>query len=199
MYTGLVKNESAVRGRTRRAILAAAPSVLARNRSATLADIAEAAGVGRSTLHRYFSDREELIKEVVEDSLMVINRSIDEAALGQGPPVEALRRLVAAMLDVAHRLMFLWGDPRVLEVFEKSASNENGAEPAQPVLDLIQRGQAEGVFDPEVSADWIQNVLWAVVYTGVEQVDKGQIPRHGVYAAVVRTLENGVRTRDHLS
>jgi hypothetical protein len=55
---------------------------------------------------------------------------------------------------------------------------------------------AEGVFDPELSADWIQNVLWAVVYTGVDHVDKGLLPRHGVYAMVIRTLENGIRPRD---
>jgi AcrR family transcriptional regulator len=192
-----MRNESGVRGRTRRAILAAAASVLARNRAATLADIAEAAGVGRSTLHRYFSDREELINAVVEDSLTVINESIDEAALGQGPPAEAMRRLVAAMLDVAHRLMFLWGDPRVLEAFEKPTPDEECAESApRSVLSMIERGQAEGVFDPELSADWIQNVLWAIVYTGVDQVDKGLIPRHGVYAMVIRTLENGIRPRD---
>ncbi|WP_103936134.1 TetR/AcrR family transcriptional regulator [Thermomonospora echinospora] len=189
-----MENESGVRGRTRRAILAAAASVLARDRAATLADIAEAAGVGRSTLHRYFADREELINAVVEDSLTVISQSIDEAALGQGPPLEAMRRLVAAMLDVADRLMFLWGDPRVLDAFDKSSPAEDGSEAApQSVADLIERGQAEGVFDPEVSVDWIQNVLWAVVYTGVEQVEKGLMPRHGVHATVVRTFENGIR------
>jgi AcrR family transcriptional regulator len=32
--------------------------VLARDPTATLADIAQAAGVGRSTLHRYFADRD---------------------------------------------------------------------------------------------------------------------------------------------
>lgn len=186
-----------MRGRTRHAILASAASVLARNRVATLADIAEAAGVGRSTLHRHFSDREELINAVVEDSLAVINQSIDEAAIGQGPPAEAMRRLVAAMLDVAHRLMFLWGDPRVLEAFEKPAEDEESTEPApRSVLNMIERGQAEGVFDPELSADWIQNVLWAIVYTGVDHVDKGLLPRHGVYAVVIRTLENGIRPRD---
>jgi AcrR family transcriptional regulator len=192
-----MENESGVRGRTRRAILASAASVLARNRVATLADIAEAAGVGRSTLHRHFADREELINAVVEDSLLVVNQSIDEAALGQGPPAEAMRRLVAAMLDVAHRLMFLWGDPRVLEAFEQPAPDEECAEPApRSVLGMIERGQAEGVFDPKLSADWIQNVLWAVVYTGVDQVDKGSLPRHGVYAMVIRTLENGIRPLD---
>lgn len=59
--------ESGARGRTRRAILGAAASVLSRRRDATLADIA-AAEVGRSTLQRYFPDREMLLSAVVEDS-----------------------------------------------------------------------------------------------------------------------------------
>ncbi len=42
------------RNRTERAILEAAVSVLARDRAATLPQIAQAAGVGRTTLHRYF-------------------------------------------------------------------------------------------------------------------------------------------------
>ncbi|MFJ8713121.1 TetR family transcriptional regulator [Streptomyces violaceus] len=61
--------ESGARGRTRRAILGAAASVLSRRRDATLADIAAAADAGRSTLQRYFPDREMLLSAVVEDSL----------------------------------------------------------------------------------------------------------------------------------
>jgi AcrR family transcriptional regulator len=195
MYTPSMRIESGVRGRTRRAILESAASVLARDRAATLADIAEAAGVGRSTLHRHFADREDLINAVVEDSLTVVNRSIDAAALGKGSPVEAMRRLVAALLEVAHRLMFLWGDPRVLEAFEKPAADGDGSAP-RSVRNLIERGQAEGAFDPELSVDWIQTVTWAIVYTGVDHVDRGSLPRHAVYATVIRTLENGIRPRD---
>ncbi|HZC09115.1 MAG TPA: helix-turn-helix domain-containing protein, partial [Mycobacterium sp.] len=60
---------SGSQARTRAAILAATASVLARNRSATLPDIADAAGVGRTTLHRYFADRERLIQEATVDSI----------------------------------------------------------------------------------------------------------------------------------
>ncbi|MDQ3577436.1 MAG: TetR/AcrR family transcriptional regulator, partial [Actinomycetota bacterium] len=42
------------RARTRRAILDAAISVLSRNPAASLAEVAEAAQVGRTTVHRYF-------------------------------------------------------------------------------------------------------------------------------------------------
>ena len=176
-----------VRSRTRRAILGAAASVLARDRSATLADIAEAAEVGRSTLHRYFPDREGLLEAVVEDSLETLDRAVAEAALDQGPPLEAMRRLFTAMVEVGDRILFLFGDPRVLE-------GRQDPEPSdRPVIGLIERGQAEGVFDRQVGAGWIEHVLWALVYTAAEEAANGRLPRHGVTATAIRTFEHGIR------
>jgi AcrR family transcriptional regulator len=183
---------SGVRTRTRSAILAAAASVLARDRTATLSDIAEASGVGRTTLHRYFPDRESLIEAAVKDSIQAIQQSVTEAVLDQGPPLDAMRRAVAAMVAVGDRLMFVFGDPSVLEGY---GAGGGAAPPDDPVIDLIRRGQAEGVFDPEVSASWIQHVLWVLVYRGCEDADSGELPRHGVTATVIRTLENGIHAR----
>ncbi|WP_433420763.1 TetR/AcrR family transcriptional regulator [Microtetraspora malaysiensis] len=184
--------ESGVRGRTRRAILAAAASALARDRGATLADIAEAAQVGRSTLHRYFPDRHDLLNATIVDSFRVVEQSIAAAAVDQGPPREAMRRLITAMVDVGDRLAFLFGDPRVLE--ENSACFEPDAS-VPTALSLIERGQAEGVFDPQVSAEWIQEMLYAITYTGWEAAERGLLPRHGVTSTVIRTFENGLAVR----
>jgi AcrR family transcriptional regulator len=187
-----VPSKTSVRSRTRGAILAAAAVVLARDRAATLPDIAEAAGVGRTTLHRYFPDRESLIEAALEDSIQAISQSVAEAALDQGPPMDAMRRAVAAMVAVGDRLMFVFGDPRVLQGYRAPAGV---VPPSDPVLDLIKRGQAEGAFDPEVSASWIQHVLWVLVYRGCEDADSGELPRHGITATVIRTLENGIHMR----
>lgn len=187
-----VPSTTSVRSRTRGAIVAAAASVLARDRTATLPDIAEAAGVGRTTLHRYFPDRESLIEAAVEDSIQAIYQSVAEAALHRGPSMDAMRRAVAAMVAVGDRLMFVFGDPRVLEGY---GAPDAVVPPDDPVIDLIKRGQAEGVFDPEVSASWIQHVLWVLVYRGCEDADRGELPRHGITATVVRTLENGIHVR----
>jgi AcrR family transcriptional regulator len=187
-----VPSKTSVRSRTRGAILAAAASVLARDRAATLPDIAEAAGVGRTTLHRYFPDRESLIEAAVEDSIQAIYQSVAEAALQQGPSMDAMRRAVAAMVAVGDRLMFVFGDPRLLQGYR---APDGVVPPSDPVLDLIERGQAEGAFDPEVSASWIQHVLWVLVYRGCEDADSGELPRHGITATVIRTLENGIHVR----
>jgi hypothetical protein len=59
-----------------------------------------------------------------------------------------MHRAVAAMVAVGDRLMFVFGDPRLLEGY---AAPDGRVAPHDPVIELIKRGQAEGVFDPEVS------------------------------------------------
>ena len=184
--------ESRVRARTRRAILTAAASLLARNRGATLAEIAEAADVGRTSLHRYFPDRESLIDAVVKDSAGVMGRAVHEARLDDDDPVRALRRLVATMLDAGDHLLFLYGDPGVRAAYEslREPGDRTGA-----VAGLIERGRAEGVFDSGVSSAWTESVLWALVYVGCDAVHQGRLLRHEALDSVLRSLENGMRVR----
>ncbi|MDN3265741.1 TetR/AcrR family transcriptional regulator [Streptomyces sp. CSDS2] len=184
--------ETGVRGRTRRAILNAAASVLSRRRDATLADIAAGAEVGRSTLQRYFPDREELVSAVIEDCLRLLDESLKAAHIDKGPPLDALRRLVTAMLDAGDQVLFLYGDPRISEAI----TARGGPDPAaEEIGRLIRRGQAQGVLDPDVSSDWIEHVLWAHVSAGCTAVSRGKLPRHGAASWVIRTLENGIGTR----
>ncbi|WP_033424474.1 TetR/AcrR family transcriptional regulator [Actinomadura flavalba] len=191
----MTESVTGVRGRTRRAILAAAAAVLARDRAATVADIARAADVGRSTVHRYFPERDDLVRAVVEDSLEVVERAGADARLDQGTPLEALRRLIAGYVAAGDRIRFLWGDPDVLAGHGTPADDPDCPPVQDPMLDLVTRGQAAGVLDPDVEPVWVQNVLWALVYTGVELAEQGVLPRHGVVAHVVRTFENGVLAR----
>jgi AcrR family transcriptional regulator len=180
--------ESGVRGRTRRAILDASAAALARDRAATLADIAAAAGVGRSTLQRYFPDRVALLNAVVTDSLRAVGQATADAALGEGSPLEAMRRLITAMVGAGDRVLFLYGDPRVLD-----RDGETAADGSAEVIRLIERGQAAGVFDPQVGAAWIAQVLWALVYAGCDAAGRGTLPRPAAAATVIRAFESGVR------
>ncbi|OXM72859.1 MULTISPECIES: TetR/AcrR family transcriptional regulator [Amycolatopsis] len=181
-----------VRGRTRRAILAAAASVLSRRRDASLADIAAAADVGRSTVQRYFPDRDTLVSEVIADCLRLLDEALKDARIEQGPARDALRRLVTAMLDVGDQVLFLYGDARIREVI----AVQDEPDPAAEEVDrLIRRGQAEGILDAEVSCDWIEHVLWAHVAAGCTAISEGKLPRHGASEWVIRTLENGIGAR----
>jgi AcrR family transcriptional regulator len=180
--------ESGTRSRTRRAILDATVTVLGRNRTATLGEIAQAAEVGRSTLHRYFPDRDVLVQAAVEDALAYIGTQFGGAAIDQGAPADAMRRLVTALVDAGPQILFVFGDPAIMDTLPDDEDDPTNV----AMLDLIRRGQAEGVFDSEVDAAWIQDVIWALVYSGAEAAARGRLPRHGVVANVIRTLEQGI-------
>jgi len=161
--------------------------VLGRNPAATMPEIAEAAAVGRTTVHRYFADRDTLIRAATADAIRALQEAIDDASPVQGSALDATRRVISAMVSVADRILFLFGDPRVL-----AQDPDHAGSAARSVLRLIERGQAEGVFDAELSATWIQHSLWALVYRGCEDAERGELPRHEVARVVARTLEHGI-------
>ena len=191
---------SGSQARTRAGILAATASVLARNRSATLPDIANAAGVGRTTLHRYFADRERLIHEATQDSIRVIDETIAQAATDQGPALDAMHRYINAVVSSGDRILFLFRDttaPRYSACGSATRISEAVNEPnREPVIALIKRGQDEGAFDPELSVAWIEHALYALIRQGCEDANRGDMLRHTVAPTVIRTFERGICTPD---
>ena len=178
---------SGVQTRTRAAILAATAYALAVNRTATMPEIATAAGVGRTTLHRYFADRATLIYEATLDSIRVLTEAVDEAATEAGPALDAMRRFITAGVSIGERLVFLFGDPAVLRDIPPAQSPNE-----ELVIDLIKRGQDEGVFDPDLNTTWIWHALYGLILRGCEQAIAGALPRHTVAPLIIRTFERGV-------
>jgi AcrR family transcriptional regulator len=181
------KQLSGVQARTRAAILAATASALAANRTATMPEIANVAGVGRTTLHRYFADRETLIYEATLDSIRVLTEAVDEAATEDGPALDAMRRFITAGVSISERLVFIFGDSAVLRDIPPAQSPNE-----EVVINLITRGQHEGVFDPDLDPTWIWHALYALILRGCEQAIAGALPRHTVAPLIIRTFERGV-------
>lgn len=177
--------------RTRAAILAATASVLADDRSATLPDIARAAGVGRTTVHRYFNDRESLVREATSDAVRILEAMLEGAGVDDGPAVDAMRRVIAAMVAIGDRIVFLFGDPRVMESLPPHQQPNGDV----LVTRLIERGQRDGTFDSELPALWIKHTLWSLVLRGCQDVRNGDLPTYAVTAAIIRTFEHGVGQR----
>lgn len=182
---------SGTQARTRAAIIEAAAVVLADDRTATLPDIAKAAGVGRTTVHRYFPDRESLINETILDSVRVVSDAVTAAAPEDGCPIDAMRRVINAMISVGNRILFLFDDPAVTRGMPPESLPD-----ASRLIRLIERGQADGVFDREVSALWIEHSLFGLVTWACQDSNNGLMPRHAAAPAVIRTFERGVRARD---
>lgn len=178
---------TSAQSRTRTAILDATASVLARDRRATLPEIAAAAGVARSTVHRYFVDRDRLVYEATVASLHVINETLTAAATDQGPAIEAMRRLITMLVPEGDRIVFLFADPVMLRDLPPEHQPNT-----RPIDELIARGQADGVFDPGLSVEWIRIALFGLLVRASREAAHGIVARSSIVTSLTRIFERGV-------
>ena len=176
--------EGGPRSRTRRAILDAAMSVLAENPTASLADIASAAEVGRSTLHRYFAERTDLLRGLALHVHALSNAAIERAEPDCGAPVEALRRVVECQLDLGPIVPFVYNEPSLTSDLGIAAELDKGDE---VIVEVLDRAATQGTAGPP---GWPRLVFWALLHAGYESAKQGT-PRVQVVDAIMASLTNG--------
>jgi AcrR family transcriptional regulator len=184
------RGETAARLRTRRAILDAAVGVLSQDLSASLADIAAAAGVGRTTLHRYFPDRTHLLTALSLMAADKIATATSDAAPDQGTGLDALDRLCQRLFELGDILMLVFSAPEL--AISQTWEEESPADRA--VLQIVERGHADGTIDPELDGPWIQQVLWAMLYSAWQHIQGNGVPKHSTLSACLRSLRKSVST-----
>lgn len=180
------------RARTRRAILDAAAAQWSADPMASLGQVASAAGVGRATIHRYFSDRLALHAALITDSWTVLREAIEAARPGADSAMDVIQRVVTAMVYVGDRVRFLF---TATEGTPSEADAGIAHQVDELVLAEIERGQREGTLDSTVPARWIELMIWSTVYTGLQAAADGIVSRHGVDALVRRTLYRATSAR----
>lgn len=139
-------------------ILDAAMGVLAeRGGDVSLNEIAEAAGLTRSALYRYFPNRESLTSEVFARCFDTSKRVLEEVFEQSGSPTQALRSLVERSAWGYHREGAREG--MVLNLQAILAAAQGATETEAPVIDrevvdaairLARQASADGEFREDV-------------------------------------------------
>ncbi|MBO9704265.1 MAG: TetR/AcrR family transcriptional regulator [Arthrobacter sp.] len=159
------------RDRTRRALLESGIAVLVASPGAALGAVARHAGVARSTLHRYFADRAELVEAINSHVESQYDEALKGADIESGTGYEAFERIVEELQDRIE-LFSWWMQTIHLEV------DDFDSEPDRQLLSAIRRGQADGTIDDSLTAEWIHTMLWTTLWTAHKQVTlNGQRPR----------------------
>lgn len=164
-YDEVMSDLSPTAMRTRESIITASIALLSIRPEAPMTDVADAAGVSRSTLHRYFPDRESLIRELNAFAAAHWQRTISCADLDSGTGLEAFRRLCLGLMDSLDVLKWWMSRPEVwegIEEFHGPTENEDGK-----IIGAIARGQGDGTIDTDLRPEWLYNVLWSVLYAAV--------------------------------
>ncbi|MGH3587531.1 MAG: TetR/AcrR family transcriptional regulator [Pseudonocardia sp.] len=183
-----VVDESSTRARTRRAILDAGVRVLSRHVGASLAEVATAAGVGRTTMHRYFPERADLLAGISVDLLEQIDAATVRARPDEGPAVAALERVCQSYFALQDGLRLMLNEPQLFA----SPHWEEVTDADRALLRIVERGQAAGTMDPDLTPAWVLSMLWSLLHGAWLHVDLDDVPEHDALALCLRTLRKAV-------
>jgi len=179
-----------------RGILESAARLLVVDRGASLGRIADAAGVGRTTLHRHFRSREALIRAIAMDAVEECEVAIREARLEEGSAREATGRLFEALIPVGERYHFLLAEA---QLDEDPALSEAEERISGPIRDLIERGKEDGTFRADVPTAWALNAMGALLFAAWEGVRDGELAPRETPVLVTETLFSGLTGRSRAS
>ncbi len=179
--------ESPTRARTRRAILDAAVDCWGLDSSASLGDIAGRAGVSRTTLHRYFPDRADLLQELARHVGQLVQEAVERARPDSGHPLEALRRLAEEHYDLGPILLHLYEVPAVAEDTDVWSWSEAGT--PDPLEDLLTRLAPD--LRPELPVSWLRESFWSLLYVGWGMARRQSLPRHEILDSTMLLFTRG--------
>lgn len=186
--------------RSRDAVLEAVTAILVERPDATLAEIAGLVGIGRTTLYRLFPTREDVLRAVALDAIGHLSAvyalaGVPRAFSGQmteEESVSAFRRLVALLIPLGPRLMFLL---RARELEDDTSVRRELAALDAIVESAVARGQGAGSLNGSASALWVAESLYALVYVAWEQVHSGRLASLAAPELVLDTWLSGVAGR----
>lgn len=178
---------------TRRAILDAAAAVLPTNSAASLADVAAAAGMGRTTVHRHFATREDLLTALAVDAIERLDTAVTACRLDDGPVPAVMSRIATALVPMADEFRFLEVGPEVWQV--GGEVEKRWYRLADRLEAVVDRGKREGDIRSDLPTAWIVDLVASAVWCAGDSIRDGRIARNDGPGLLVDVLLNGAGTR----
>ncbi|WP_280402547.1 TetR family transcriptional regulator [Nocardia carnea] len=180
----------ALRDHIEAAILTAAADVLAVRGTASMAEIAAAAGIGRATLYRYFPNREALLSGLTAAAARDLIARITDADLDSVPVPTALARLTRGFLTAGSKYAALLQPETQLPEKDADLKQRLG----DPVRGVLARGAGSGALRTDLSVDTLFEMFTGLLEKALLMVLRGESGVEQASAAVLAIFLDGART-----
>src|SRR4051812_5492726 len=133
--------------RNRAAVMEAGARLLAERPAASMQEIADASGVGRTTVYRHFPAREDLVAALVARVAEEVTAVSAAAVAIDRPAEDVLRRLSYDLVALGRRWRFLREQREDLRAYLTESD--------RAYHEWVGRAQARGELRDDWSADWV--------------------------------------------
>ena len=176
-----------VASRNVEAILDAVEELLQSQGHANISAVAAQAGVSRVTVYAHFPDWAALLEAAVERAVRRTMAALQAVHPDDGPPIEALERMLAATWQHLARNQAMAA--AVAELLSPEAVTRTHQAAHHIIGALLARGQADGSFRTDLPARWLETASIALVHACSDGVRAGHIEEHDA----ARILTTSVR------
>jgi TetR/AcrR family transcriptional regulator, mexCD-oprJ operon repressor len=154
---------------------------------ASMNEVAEAAGVARATVYRYFPNREALLDELAQTAVRDVDMRLASARIDAVPPEEGVARAVRALVDVGNLFVVLARErPRSgADRFERGL--------VEPLRQLVERGQASGDIRDDITAARLTESLIGLIVGMLTSTPP--LGREDMTATITGLFLDGARAR----
>jgi len=173
--------------RNAEAILDAAEDLLRSRGHVNISAVAVQAGVSRVTVYAHFPTWQALLEAAVERAVRRTMAALQSVHPDDGPPVEALDRMIAAAWQ--HLARYEAMAAAVAELLSPEAVTRTHQAAHHTVGALAERGRADGSFRTDLPAGWLVTASIALVHACSDGVRAGHIDERDA----VRILTTSVR------
>ncbi|MEV0383636.1 helix-turn-helix domain-containing protein [Nonomuraea sp. NPDC050643] len=180
---------------SREQIMKAAIQHLNENPIASMAQLAEAVGISRATLHRQFSNRDELMLALghrAHDKWEQVQSSTGmvEATGSADPAVieRTLRALMTGLIEVADEYGFGLTD-YAMAVHPELQRRVDELEERE--IAFYAAAQRAGLLRSDMPARWVSNVVYGLLVSVRESLRRGDVARRDVSRLFLVTFLNG--------
>ena len=173
-------------------LLNAATHVLLRQPTASLAEVAAAIDVSRTTLYSRFPTRQALLVGLTQAAMDLVEKAYADAALDDADVAAGLRGVVERLVPLGERVEFLVrersldGEPEIVTRY---------AELDGPLIGFVGRAQEAGALRADQPAWWVVASLNSSVYSAWEAIADGRLAPRDAPTLVLGTVLDGVRAR----
>jgi AcrR family transcriptional regulator len=184
---------------SREQIMTAAIQHLNKDPIASMAQLAEAVGISRATLHRQFSSREELMLALgirAHEQWQRVQEAagIAEATGSADPQVldKAMNALLTGLIDVADEYGFGLTDyamavhPELLRRADELEESE---------IAFYAAAQRAGLLRGDLPARWVSNTVYGLLVAVRESLRRGDVARRDVPRLLLGTFLHGTASR----
>jgi AcrR family transcriptional regulator len=149
-------------------VIDAALALLADRPDASMQEIADASGVGRTTVYRHFPTREDLFAGLLEAAIDDSWRAA-RAIFDRGRAFEpTVRDLSLTMVDigVTYRFLLGYGNPQALRVSRSAADN--------PIMAWLEGERERGSVRRDLPLHWLMSCFQALALVAMQDFAAGR-------------------------